>query len=271
MLKQRILTASLLALLAIAALFVAPDWLWSGLILSVATIGAWEWGGFARISNAWQRVLYAILPAAVTVFALQGLTLQVSLGLVVVEMLLLMLVVARYQKNSGKQGLDSPIFIMMAGILGLALFAFAMIQFRAVAGPSALFLSLFTIWAMDTGAYFTGRRFGKHKLAVHVSPGKTWEGVWGGAVLAGLVALIGTFLISESAPIPLLPFVLLSAFIAMFSVFGDLFESVLKRQVDLKDSGQLLPGHGGILDRIDSLLIAMPMFYLLWSIGALLR
>ncbi|WP_178862360.1 phosphatidate cytidylyltransferase [Thiomicrorhabdus cannonii] len=271
MLKQRILTASLLALLAIAALFIAPDWLWSGLILLIATIGAWEWGGFARITKTWQRVLYAVLPAGITLLALQGLTLPVSLGWLVMEMLLLMLVVTRYQKSSGKQGLDSPIFILLAGILGLALFAFAMIQFRAAAGPAALLLSLFTIWAMDTGAYFTGRRFGKHKLAPHVSPGKTWEGVWGGAVLAGLVALIGTFLISEPTPISLLPFVLLSAFIAMFSVFGDLFESVLKRQVDLKDSGQLLPGHGGILDRIDSLLIAMPMFYLLWSLGVLLQ
>ena len=126
------------------------------------------------------------------------------------------------------------------------------------------------VWCADIGAYFIGRAFGKRKLAVRVSPGKSWAGLVGGLVtsLAVALGLAGYF----KVPTQQLPWVLLgAALVVLFSVVGDLTESMFKRQVGIKDSSQLLPGHGGVLDRIDSLTAAVPVFTLLlllsgWSL-----
>ena len=118
------------------------------------------------------------------------------------------------------------------------------------------------IAAADTGAYFAGRRFGSKKLLPNVSPGKTWEGVWGGLVLA---VLIGQVVVISSGLISLFGmfgWLTLAVFVVAVSVVGDLFESVVKRISDAKDSGNILPGHGGVLDRIDSLLAAAPLYAL---------
>lgn len=274
MLKQRIITASILALLAIGALFWAPDALWWVIIGAVTAIAAWEWSGFVTQAERGMRFLYVAATLVTAFLAVDGLSTDAWAGAVLLEMTILIAVVVRYQLTGGRSGVHSGWLILVAGALFVALFAAAMVRFREEFGAAALLLSLFTIWAMDTGAYFSGKRFGKHKLALHVSPGKTWEGVWGGMALAAVIAAVGFVLIAQTQQAGVSQgnenvwvFMLLSAFIAGFSVFGDLFESVLKRQVNLKDSGQLLPGHGGILDRIDSLLIAVPMFYLLWSAG----
>ena len=153
---------------------------------------------------------------------------------------------------------------MLTGVLAVILFVVSMAQFRGEFGPLVLLLSMLLVWAIDTGAYFSGRRFGKTKLAVYVSPGKTWEGVFGGAFLTLIVSFIILYLLQPQLNIALTFLALILTLIAVFSVFGDLFESVLKRQVGLKDSGKILPGHGGVLDRIDSLIIAVPMLYLAW-------
>lgn len=275
MLKQRIVTASILALLAIGALFGASDALWLAIIGAVAAIAAWEWSSFVAQAKRGMRFVYVAATLVMAFLALDWLIDDLWTGVVLLEMAILIAVVVRYQLTGGRSGVHSGWLILVIGALFVALFAAAMVRFREEFGAAALLLSLFTIWAMDTGAYFSGKRFGRHKLALYVSPGKTWEGVWGGMLLAAVIAAVGFMLVTsltEQAGMPqgvenLWLFMLLSAFIAGFSVFGDLFESVLKRQVNLKDSGQLLPGHGGILDRIDSLLIAVPMFYLLWTAG----
>jgi phosphatidate cytidylyltransferase len=134
-----------------------------------------------------------------------------------------------------------------------------------VLSSAILLLSLFVVWAIDTGAYFAGRRFGRRKLAVHVSPGKTWEGVYGGALLAFVIAVIGLNWLQPVLQLSYGSVALIFSGLALFSIFGDLFESLLKRQADLKDSSQLLPGHGGLLDRVDSLLVAVPMFFFVWQ------
>lgn len=125
-------------------------------------------------------------------------------------------------------------------------------------GAWRLLFAFVLVWAADVGAYFVGRAFGKHKLAPRVSPGKTWEGVLGGLALALAVAgAAGTWLFRLEGG-AWLPFLLLSVAVVLLSIVGDLGESLLKRQVGAKDSGTLLPGHGGMLDRIDSLLAALP-------------
>lgn len=133
-------------------------------------------------------------------------------------------------------------------------------------GHRWLLLALFLVWAADTGAYFAGRAFGGklfggRRLAPRISPNKTIEGLLGGVLLAVLVAIVGALLIgAQSAQLPAI--ILVAIVTVLFSVVGDLFESLLKRHVGAKDSSQLIPGHGGVLDRIDSVLAALPVFAL---------
>jgi len=134
-------------------------------------------------------------------------------------------------------------------------------------GPQLLTFLLLLVVAADVGAYFAGRAFGKHKLAPRVSPGKTWEGVAGGLAGASLLALAGALWFE----LPLPRFVLLCVLVVMISVVGDLAESLFKRHAGVKDSGSILPGHGGILDRIDSLTAAGPCFVLGMDYLGLLR
>ena len=136
---------------------------------------------------------------------------------------------------------------------------------RSLGGPFWLFFGLLLIWAMDTGAYFAGRFWGKHKMVVRVSPKKTWEGFCGGMVLTLLVAIVVSLF--QHASGYRIGLICILAFVtALFAVLGDLFESLLKREAGVKDSGTLLPGHGGILDRIDSITAALPIF----ALGSLL-
>ncbi|MCP4325638.1 MAG: CDP-archaeol synthase, partial [Alteromonadales bacterium] len=159
------------------------------------------------------------------------------------------------------------------GVLTLVPFFWAMIVLRSVNihhdffyGGALLMYVFLLVWAADTGAYFCGKRFGKHKLAPNVSPGKTIEGFVGGVISSMLVAFVASVLFEIEADKMILFFV--AALITTFvSALGDLSESIFKREAKLKDSGNLLPGHGGILDRIDSLTAAVPVFaltYLLW-------
>lgn len=269
MLMQRVLTATVLAGLSIWALFKASPELWTIIILGIGLIGAWEWSGFAKLTVKWRKGLYALAVMTLAYFSIEYLNPALLWTLTLLEVLVLIGVVITYQRSKGQGGSLSTVLILLLGFLFIPLFTTAMIQFRLNLSPEALLLSLFVIWAIDTGAYFSGRRFGKNKLAEFVSPGKTWEGVYGGVLLAFIIALAGVYLVQPTIQLHYIVFSVIAAIIAVFSVFGDLFESVLKRQADLKDSGSILPGHGGILDRIDSLIVAVPMFYLLWFYGSL--
>jgi phosphatidate cytidylyltransferase len=155
----------------------------------------------------------------------------------------------------------------IAGLLVLVPAGVALIRLRLEDNGAWLVLfSLVVVMAADVGAYFAGHRFGRTKLAPQVSPGKSWEGVIGGVVASLIVAAIGAVLLDW----PALPVMLLAAGAAAFSVVGDLTESLMKRHTGLKDSGRLFPGHGGVLDRFDSLSAGIPVFVLgLIKVGAL--
>lgn len=264
MLKTRTLTATILAITVGLFLFMANTTVWQFLVLIATLVAAWEWAGFVPKLQLNQKVQFSLLVVVTVWFSFSMLSFSAILVLTLVSAFWMFFAVVRYQITQGKAVIQNPIWILLLGILSILLFANVLFAFREVFGPTLFLLSLFVIWAVDTGAYFSGRRFGRYKLAVFVSPGKTWEGVVGGAVLSYVVALIGLIWLEPSIHISYGLMALGMALIGLFSVVGDLYESLLKRQAGLKDSGKIFPGHGGMLDRIDSLIIAIPMFYVLW-------
>lgn len=260
MLKTRIITALVLLPLVLAFLFLASPMMWGLFALAALSVGAWEWTRFAKfdrpemlmfvVSNLGLGLAWLLLPAArIWALSIDGLAL-----------IFWLLVVPMWLRQ--KWTLQPKWLAALLGWLLLlgALIGVTRIRENIVGGAWALLFVLAIAWVADVAAYFAGRRFGQRKLAPTISPGKSWEGVIG-AMLA--VTVYAALLHHYNAPIfgafPLL--VLLPAVWALtgVSVMGDLFESLLKRQVGFKDSSNLLPGHGGVLDRIDSLLALIPV------------
>lgn len=258
MLLQRILTAAvMLAVLSIVLLWLPRSAALVALALMVLA-GAWEWAGLARVEGPVRKGLYVAACAVAMlllwrVAALPGgfaWTMTVVLAWWVASFLWLTLAPGR-----GGRALTA-----VAGLLTLAPMWIALERLYGHSGHGAelIVFLLLLVWATDIGGYFVGRRLGRYKLAPRVSPNKTWEGVLGGLVLGSLVALGGQawFALPAAAFLPLCMAVIL------VSVVGDLNESLFKRQAGLKDSSAVLPGHGGVLDRIDSLTAAAPVYAL---------
>ena len=266
MLRQRIITAVIMVLAVLAALFFAPSWVFTLLAAVVLlAIGGWEAAGLAGVTQPRRRQLAGLLGFAIGVALAailipsdgQGLSLSL-LGLTAVGWGAAFLWLAN--PSWGTQQ-----FAVKACLLGLILLGawLALVQLQAQSAWLIVWL-LAVIGAADVGAYFTGRHFGGPKLAPRISPGKTWSGVGGGLLAALLMAPLAAAVL----PAPLLSLhpaalALVGAGLAMVSIGGDLFISLLKRQAGLKDSSHLLPGHGGLLDRLDSLGAALPFFALL--------
>ncbi|MBI2785069.1 MAG: CDP-archaeol synthase, partial [Legionella longbeachae] len=153
----------------------------------------------------------------------------------------------------------SPVVVAVVCLLLLPLFVQSLIHLYFLPNGKALLVYLlFLIWISDTGAYLSGKLMGKHKLIPQVSPGKSWEGVLGGLILSMIIAWIGYYYFS---PVATVHWFVLAFFTIIIAIFGDLFISILKRRCHLKDTGVIIPGHGGILDRLDSLIAALPLFY----------
>jgi len=262
MLKHRLLTAIILIPLVIWLLSL------SSLILAIAmgiivTIGAWEWAAIC----GWQHLLARSFYCFAIGLGLLGaywFWQQTIMSYILMATCLWWLVafywVIRYQQ--GYKLLPKAHFIK--ALLGFFILiptwiALLVLHKHEVYGWHFVVFLLVLIWSADSGAYFAGRRWGKTKLANQISPKKTWEGVGGALLLSSFIALGYVWLNS----MPLMTaslFLLLSLITVVVSILGDLFESLFKRQMDIKDSGQILPGHGGILDRIDSLTAAAPIF-----------
>lgn len=262
MLKQRILTAVPLAVAFLAALFYLPSTVFVGLIAMLLLLAGWEWGALAGLSIgprvAFVLVLALILGALLEQRgALERWLFPLSLGLWVV-LSLLVLTFPRSTPVLRGVGLRLGLGVVVLGPAYLAV----LVLYGA--GPWHLLWALGVVWAADIGAYFAGRRFGRRKLAPAVSPGKSWEGALGGLACALLVSLAFAYALAVPWDASLLLF---TGVMVGLSIFGDLFESVLKRTAGVKDSGGLLPGHGGVLDRLDALLPALPLAAL--GLGAL--
>ncbi|HVR82298.1 MAG TPA: phosphatidate cytidylyltransferase [Luteimonas sp.] len=271
MTKTRVLASLALAPFAIAAMLLLPTpWLMA-LAAVLFLTGLWEWFRLAEIDDTLHRsiLLVANLMLMVAIVWASpsdagGSLVLFRLGTVVgVIWWLLAALWLKHYNFASDHDTHARVFKLAAGTLAIipAWCAVAWIHADPMHGNRWLFVALMIVWSADSGAYFAGRHFGKHKLSPRISPNKTVEGLLGGLVAGVAVAL--AFAPLAGATLMQLPAVALVAFVAVsFSVVGDLFESLLKRHVGAKDSGGLIPGHGGILDRIDGVIAALPVFAL---------
>lgn len=272
MLKTRVLTALILLVVFLGAVFLLPPSGWVAVATAIAAVAAWEWGALIGLRRE-HRVIFT---GAIVLMCLAWAAIwPATLGLAAVE-----------------QGLRSPMselphwlalafwilgvplwfarrWLITGSIIGLPVGVIvliptwlALIQLRQ-AGEFVLLGYMAIVWIADSGAYFCGRAFGRHKLAPTISPGKTWEGAVGGACAVMAYGFMCRQLVPVFAGLPVWLFALALLLFTVLSVMGDLFESLMKRQAGMKDSGTILPGHGGALDRIDSLTSTLPVAVLL--------
>jgi len=269
-LKTRIITALVLAPIAIGGIFFLPPLGFALFTGAIITLGAWEWANMSGIEGQPGRVLYALAFAGL-LFALRQAPATEVLWLSVLWWLVCFTLVCRYPAGSGAWGAVPVralmgVFVLVPAWVGLNHLRTGTLQFGEVSNSLlAILYIFFVVWVADIGAYFAGRAFGKAKLAPRVSPGKSWAGVWGGLVAVLVLAVAASALASASVFEALL-LMLASVVTGFVSVLGDLLESMMKRFRGIKDSSQLLPGHGGIMDRVDSLTAAIPVFALLLTL-----
>ena len=265
MLKQRVVTALVLTLVFTVALFQLPWQVFALLMGLFFAVGAWEWANLSGFPNQIHRVVYALVLAGlgfgladISNYAQNSSMLVATLALSAVWWVFSFVLVKTYP--SSQPVFQSKIVRLVMGVLVLVpatLSAVYLIQLNA--GAWMLLFVVLVVASADIGAYFSGKAFGKRKLAPRVSPGKSWEGVWGGVFASVIIGSIYNHLVIGSDPILVVTIIIPTAFI---SVQGDLLESMLKRFRGIKDSSQLLPGHGGVLDRVDGLVAALPIFSL---------
>jgi len=257
-LRQRVLTALVLIAALAVVLFALPPAATLALVVVAILVGGWEWSAFVAPTRPALRAAFVALLALgiAAAWPLSG-TRSGMLALLVVAGLWWLLAVFWILRGPQRVG---AVLAAVAGIASLVPVAVALGRLRLEPGQGAwvLLFALLVIMAADVGAYFAGHRFGRIKLAPSVSPGKTWEGVIGGLLFSLIIATVGARLLGW----PVAVVAPLAVGAAAFSVVGDLMESLMKRHSGLKDSGHLFPGHGGILDRFDSLTAGVPILTL---------
>ena len=263
MLKQRTLTALVLAPLAIAIILLLPTIGFALVVAAVSLLALWEWTRLAGVTATTPRVLFLVTNAIALLFLWQLRASPFAWYVIGAGLAgwLLSLVWLRHFSWAAAPTRENAAFKLAAGELAVLPAWLALVHLHGDAdhGPAWALLAVLLVWAADIGAYFAGKRFGTTKLAPRISPNKTTAGAWGALVVAGSVALVGAWLLGMrgASLAALLALALLSV---LASILGDLIESLLKRQANVKDSGALFPGHGGLLDRLDSVLAAVPVF-----------
>lgn len=260
MLLQRVLTAVPLAALVLWIILFQPTAVFDYLLYAIALIAGYEWARLSGFFPAPLCILYA-LGILILCVALLQVYLSLSTPLLAAGALWWLLVSIRLFMIRPRQ--QPRVFWgrALAGLLVIPVAVIAMHNIHQTQGAEWLLYGLMLVWVADTGAYFSGRKFGRRKLAPHISPGKTVEGLLGGLLATSVYTLLAAAYFALGSR-QLLALLVLSVVLTLVSVAGDLYESVLKREFGVKDSGKILPGHGGMLDRIDSVLAAMPVFAL---------
>jgi len=261
MLKQRLLTALILIPLILWVLTLSSQIL-AGVTGLFVVLGAFEWARLCGWQTNTTRTIYTLLfsLALFLTYQFRDQTVIYILGGACLWWFIAFYWILSYQQNQAIL-LTSPLLKAILGFFTLlpSWLAILHLHEHELYGWTWVIFFLVLIWVADSGAYFVGKRFGKRKLALHISPGKTYEGVGGALLMSLIVALLYALNLSLSLK-ALFLFLLLCLLTVMASILGDLLESLLKRQAGVKDSSQILPGHGGILDRIDSLTAAAPIF-----------
>jgi len=271
MLRQRILTALAIVVPVFLLIGFGPTWLFALFVLLAVGLGAWEWARLGGLSGGAPRAAFV---GAIVLLAGALLLLRAHGGWSALHVLVLALAVLWWfavflglvwYRPGFASGSWGRFLLRAAGFLTLVPAGLALVWLHD-ADPRLVIYLILLVAAADTGAFFTGRLFGRTKLAPAISPGKTREGVLGALGAVFVVAAVASRVFGLP-PMDALLFALLSILVALVSVAGDLQESVLKREAGAKDSGALLPGHGGVLDRVDSLTAAAPVFLagLLWA------
>lgn len=271
MTKTRVLAALIMAPAAIAAILLLPSQWLAAAAAAVLLIGLWEWLKLAGVEDTLARTTLLLLNLVLMVLVVWDRDASLFLfrvaALVGVGWWLLALLWLRFFNFGAGPDSKGRALKLLAGTLAVLPAWASLVLLHASSDQGHLWLlaALMVVWAADSGAYFAGRTFGRHKLAPRISPNKTWEGLFGG-LLAGLLVVVAFgfgFGVPEWQLITVaqLPWLLLVTVVAVFaSVLGDLFESLLKRHAGAKDSGHIIPGHGGVLDRVDGVLAALPVF-----------
>ena len=260
MLKQRILTAIILIPIFIFLVLKLSEPAFYIMTAMIVVWGAWEWSLFMGVAKFPQCFLY---PVAMIFLLLASLAIpiQIILYAAFIWWLVALVLVCTYPKASSAWSKSVTLRALMGVFVLVPCWRSINFIHGGNTGAYTLLFLFVLIWGADTGAYFAGRKWGKNKLAPMVSPGKTWQGLIGALLLTLCIVFASFYLFSIPHRI-WAGVVVLCLITVLFSVLGDLLESMLKRNVGLKDSGQLLPGHGGILDRVDSLTAAAPIFAL---------
>jgi len=263
MLKQRTLTAVVLAPIAIAIVLLLPTAAFAAIAAAMFLLAVWEWARLAGLASRPGRAAMLVLNAVL--FAVLWRIRADPLAWYVIGAGLAWWLVAVAWLGNFARGAaptrENTVIKLVAGEFAIAPAWLALVTIHGAPdqGHAWMLLALLLVWAADTAAFFTGKHFGRTRLAPRISPNKTTAGAWGALAGGAIVALAGGWLLDvRGAALGLLLGLALSTVVA--SILGDLVESLLKRQANVKDSGTLFPGHGGLLDRVDSLLAAFPVF-----------
>ena len=264
MLRQRILSALILVPLVVFGVLSTNQSAFAMLVALAMLLAAWEWSALIPLPGGPARISYLVLASALTAvvwyFAQSEIFVNSLLWLAMAWWLFVLFWITR--PDIGRE--VNTLHVIGKAVLGLGLvtstwLALVVLHGRPDDGAHWVLYVLVLVWVADSGAFFAGKTFGRNKLAPAVSPGKTWEGVFGALIACALFAFgYARFLELKGAAFS--SFILVCLVTVLFSIAGDLLESLIKRQRGVKDSGTLIPGHGGMLDRIDSLLAAAPVF-----------
>lgn len=281
MLKERVLSAIVMVILAVIALFWLSPLAFTIGLSAIIVLGMWEWVQFAGFKRPIARAIVAFVVTCLLIFpiiagtsyiqATRFLTDETTPLLFIggIWWLIAFALVVSYPKSAdiwAKSVVAKFIFgfcTLIPFLIGTLALRFYQYNLDEHQGTYLLLYVFLLVWGADSGAYFAGRAFGKHKLAPKVSPGKSWEGAIGGVITSAIIAVIFLNLTPDNVfgrELNTTTFIVLSVITVAVSILGDLSESMFKRQAGIKDSSQLIPGHGGILDRIDSLTAAVPVF-----------
>ena len=265
MLLHRILTAIPLALAVIWLILYQPTANLLFVLIPVSFVCGHEWARLAGVQSALYQFIYAALLSAFSWFCVSYLFEYVYLLLVLASVwwFAILFFLKKAQPELKKSVLSPAKLLVAFWVVPSSMIAMYVIH-GMDRGAEWLLYSMMLVWIADSGAYFSGKRFGKNKLAPNVSPGKTLEGLWGALLASSVYSAFAAYYFNVSN----LQFLLLlglSLMLTIMSVVGDLYESFLKREAGIKDSGRILPGHGGILDRVDGLLPVMPLFVVFYD------